>query len=52
LIEEGLVYKVSEADVAIANKRMTSIPHDFRLIFKMKTKLIKLDQSPDSSKKR
>ena len=37
LVEEGSTYLVSGAEVALANKRMTSVPHDFRLIFKLKT---------------
>jgi hypothetical protein len=43
LIDEGSTYLVSEAEIATANKRMTSIPHEFRLIFKMKTKIQKVD---------
>jgi hypothetical protein len=43
LIDEGATYLVSSAEVAQANKRMTSVPHNFRLIFKLKTQLVKVD---------
>ena len=46
-IEEGATYLVSKAEIAPANKRMTSIPHDFRLIFKTHTLVEKVeDQTP------
>ena len=52
LVEEGATYLVSGADVAQANKRMTSVPHDFRLIFKLKTQLLKLDSTPEGQKQK
>lgn len=52
LVEEGSTYIVSGAEVALANKRMTSVPHDFRLIFKLKTQLVKVNSSPEGQKQK
>ena len=42
-IEEGATYLVKECEISAANKRMTSIPHDFRLIIKLQTVFEKLE---------
>ena len=34
-IEEGQTYLISKAEISTANKKFTSIKHDFRLIFKV-----------------
>ena len=51
-IEEGRVYIISNPEVSLANKRFTTIKHDFRLIFKMETEFKKVsqyDSFPDSN---
>jgi ssDNA-binding replication factor A large subunit len=46
IIIEGATYTVKKADIAAANKRMTSVPHDYRLIFKAHTLIEKVDVTP------
>ena len=36
-LEEGRTYLISDAVIDVANKKFTSIKHDYRLIFKMHT---------------
>ena len=50
LIEEGSEYTIRGAEIAAANKRMTSIPHDYRLIFKLTTELVKVYETPKGEK--
>ena len=33
ILKEGVVYEMSGGDVKMANKKFTSIPHDFCLTF-------------------
>ena len=44
-IAEGKTYLISKAEISSANKKFTSIKHDFRLIFKAETQL---DEVPES----
>lgn len=51
-IQEGSTYFVSDAEIAVANKRLTTIPHDFRLIFKPHTLIEEFEQTPDGTKQK
>ena len=43
-IEEGKVYLISDPEVSPANKRFTTIKHDFRLIFKMESEFKEINK--------
>ena len=36
-IQEGKTYLISKAEISTANKKFTTIKHDYRLIFKLET---------------
>lgn len=51
LVTQGQTYNISGLEVSSANKKFTSIPHDYRLIFKMTTSLELVEKVVESEEK-
>ena len=47
-LEEGHTYLISDAVIDVANKKFTSIRHDYRLIFKMHSTFTEVTSEPST----